>query len=281
MDLTGKYISTAEVSDTLGITPPSVHRLVRDGFLEVKGTKRYKTGEELYFDHSAVNDLLPMMPELRRKWQYEENSRLGAKKAAFKRLDSAEKAVRHTGIKKNFLLSLENYPERAASLLRASFYLYHLNHYAKGGEEYLYDLKENILKKFLSDFSVEDGLEVLFVEGGQKVLLCTACRLKAQNMGLDYIKYKTNFGGCPQCRKEEGYYSLFEFRVVYGEHRFCFHTPYSIARKWFENIDDLPNKACEKGKEEALPFGRPISEAEARAVTLKEVIAELKSYLGD
>lgn len=51
MDLTVKNISTADVSDTLGIAPPSVHRLVRDGFLEVKGTKRYKTGEELYFDH--------------------------------------------------------------------------------------------------------------------------------------------------------------------------------------------------------------------------------------
>ena len=124
-------------------------------------------------------------------------------------------------------------------------------------------------------------MEVFFVEGEQKVILCTACRLKAQSMELDYIKYKTNFGGCPQCRKEEDYYSLFEFRVEYGEHRFCFHTPYSIARKWFENIDELLKKASEKRKEEALPFGRPISEAEARAVTLKEVISELKSYLGE
>jgi hypothetical protein len=124
-------------------------------------------------------------------------------------------------------------------------------------------------------------LEVFFVGEEQKVILCTACRLKAQGMGLDYIKYKTNFGGCPQCRKEEGYYSLFEFRVEYGEHRFYFHTPYSIARKWFEKIDKLPKKAREKRIEEALPFGRPISEAEARAVTLKEVITRLKLYLGE
>jgi hypothetical protein len=281
MSLNGTYMSTAEVSDALGITPSSVHRLVREGFLGVKDTKQYKSGLESYFDCSEVNKLLSMMPALRRKWQQAEDSRLGAKKAAFQRADAAEKAVRHTVIKKNFLLSLENYPERAAALLRASFFLYYLNHYAKGGEKYLYDLKEKILKRFQSDFSAEDGLEVFFVEGEQKVLLCTSCRLKAQSMGLDYIKYKTNFGGCPQCRKEEGYYSLFEFRVDNGEHRFYFHTPYNIARKWFENIDELPKKAHEKRKEEALPFGRPISEAEARAVTLKEVITELNSYLGE
>jgi len=49
----------------------------------------------------------------------------------------------------------------------------------------------------------------------------------------------------------------------------------------FENIDELPKKEREKRKEEALPFGRPISEAEAREVTLKEVITELNSYLGE
>jgi hypothetical protein len=54
-----------------------------------------------------------------------------------------------------------------------------------------------------------------------------------------------------------------------------------LTRKWFENMDELPKRSREKGKEEALPFGRPISEAEARAVTLDEVIRELKSYLGD
>jgi len=55
--------------------------------------------------------------------------------------------------------------------------------------------------------------EFFFVEGEQKVNLCTDCRLKAQSMGSDYIKYKTNFGGCPLYRKEEGHFSLFEFRV--------------------------------------------------------------------
>lgn len=276
-----KYMSTAEVGETLGITPSSVRRLVREGILEVRDTKRYKTGEEYYFDSREVNNLLPRMPELRRKWHHEENNRLGARRAAFKRVGDVEKALRHTGIKKKFILSLENYPEKAAQLLRASFFLYHLNHYAKGGEEYLYDLKEKVLRKFQCDFTGAEGLEIFFIEGGHKILLCAGCRVKAQNMGLSYLKFKINHGGCPQCRKEEDYYSLFEFRVEYGEHRFCFHTPFSTARKWFENLDELPQRAREKGKEVALPFGRPISEGEARAVTLEEVIQELKSYLGD
>lgn len=100
MSLNGTYMSTAEVSDALGITPSSVHRLVREGFLGVKDTKQYKSGWESNFDCSEVNKLLPMMPALRRKWQQAEDSRLGAKKAAFQRADAAEKAVRHTGIKR-------------------------------------------------------------------------------------------------------------------------------------------------------------------------------------
>lgn len=280
MGLTGKYLSTAEASETLGITPAAVRRLVREGLLEVKDTRRYKSGEDYYFDRGEVQDLLPRMPEFRRKWQCEEDNRLGAKRAALMRLSAVKKNRRHKDIKTKFLLSLESYPEKTAALLRASFFLYHLNHYAKGGEEYLYDLKEKVLKKFLCNFSPAEGLEVSLIKGGPKIYLCAACRSKAKNMGVNYNKYKSIYDGCPQCRKETDYYSLFEFKVEYGEHRFCFHTPYDIARKWFEDGSGLPDSTRERGKEEAFPFGRPISEAEARAVTLDEVTRELISFLG-
>ncbi|MEG3071986.1 MAG: hypothetical protein RQM92_15090 [Candidatus Syntrophopropionicum ammoniitolerans] len=62
-----KYMSAARVSEILGITPPSVRRLVREGFLEVKKTKKYKAGSELYFDGGTVKALLPRMPALRKK----------------------------------------------------------------------------------------------------------------------------------------------------------------------------------------------------------------------
>lgn len=280
MVLKEKYMSAARVSEILGITPPSVRRLVREGFLEVKKTKKYKAGSELYFDGGTVKALLPRMPALRRKWHLEENRRIGGKKAAFKRAIDVKKTSRHSNLKKRFLHSLEFYPEKVTSLLRASYFLYHLNHYTKTGEEYLYDLKGEILKKFTDDFTDVEGLNIIFIEGAQKVILCDGCRDRARNMGISYLKYKNNHGGCSRCQREENYYSLFEFRVEYGEHKFCFHTPYKTAKKWFENIAELPHKIREKGEDEAFLFGRPISEGEARAVTLKEVTGELESFLG-
>jgi hypothetical protein len=166
-------------------------------------------------------------------------------------------------------------------LLRASFFLYHLNHFAKGGEEYLYDLKEEILKKMLEEFTSLEGLEVILVEGGEKIHLCETCRLKARSMGLDYVKYKSLHGGCPRCRKESDYYSLFEFRVKYEEHFFCFHTPYQVAKGWLRNPLELPCRTHVPGREEARPFGRAITEAEALAVSLEEVIRELELFTGD
>ncbi len=280
MVLKGKYMSTARVSEILGITPFSVRRLIREGLLEVKKTKEYKAGSELYFDSSAVKELLPRMPALRRKWYFEENRRMGGKKAAFKRAIDVKKTSRHSNLKKKFLNSLEFYPEKVALLLRASFFLYHLNHYAKTGEEYLYDLKGEVLKRFTDDFTAEQGLNIIFIEGAQKVILCDGCRDRARNMGISYLRYKNNHAGCSRCQREENYYSLFEFRVEYGEHKFCFHTPYKTAKKWFGNIAELPHKMREKRGDEAFLFGRPISEGEARAVTLKEVTRELESFLG-
>lgn len=280
MNYPGKYLNTAQAGEYLGITPAWVRRLVRDGFLEVKDTRQYKSGVDFYFDRSQLADLLPRMPEFKRKWMSEEDVRLGAKRAAFKRAEAQKKAHGYRNVKERFLQSLEGYPEKVAALLRAAFFLYHLNHYAKGGEAYLYDLKERVLKVFVNSYSAAEGLHVSFMEGSQKVYLCDSCRSKSKNMGIDYSKYKSDFGGCPKCDKKRDYYSLFEFVVEYGEHRFCFHTPYSTARKWLTNPDDLPGKARGRGKEEAHAFGRPISESEARAVSLEEVLRELESFAG-
>lgn len=277
---TGEFLSTAQVGKFLGITPRMVHRLVRDGFLEIKGTRKFKFGEDFYFDRVEVEELSGRMPEFKRKWQSEEDSRLGAKKASFKRYQSLRKSSAYRNFKDRYLSSLEGIPEKTAALLRVSFYLYHLNHYAKKGEGYLYDLKEKVLKKILEEFSERDCLTVCFVEGDPKVHLCETCRLKAQKSGMDYVKYKNTSGGCPRCKKESNYYSLFEFQLEYGEHSFCFHTPFSAARKWFEDIDELEIKVRDKSREEGIAFGRPISEAEARAVVLDEIIKELENFIG-
>lgn len=276
----GDSLTTAQVAALLDITPAGVRRLVRDGFLEVKLTRRYKFGVDMSFDRAATENLLPRIPDIKRKWQAEENLRLGAKKAAFKRLEEQKKIRAYQNFKERFLLSLEGYPEKAALLLRTSFFLYHLNHYAKSGEEYLYDLKEQTLKKMLEEFTSQDGLEVILVEGGEKIHLCNSCRAKARSMGLDYVKYKTLHGGCPRCRKENDYYSLFEFRIKYGDHFFCFHTPYQVARAWVRNPFEVPRKKHMPDREEARAFGRAITESEALAVSLEEVVRELEGFTG-
>lgn len=276
-----RYLSTAQAGGFLGITPSRIRRLVRDGFLEVKDTRSYKFGNNYYFDPGDIERLLPRIPEFKRKWQAEEDVRLGAGKAAFKRLSAEKKAREYQQFKEQFLSSMEHYPEKSAALLKASFYLYHLNHYAKGGESYLYDLKEKVLKKFVKEFSAREGLEVLFVEGEQKILLCASCRQKAQNMGMGYIRYKSARGGCPRCQKENGYYSLIEFRVRYGEHSFCFHTPYHIARDWLKDPLELPHLTSIREKEGTRAYGRPITEAEAMAVSLEEVIGEMERFIGE
>jgi hypothetical protein len=121
------YLTTAQAADLLNITPAAVRRLVREGLLEVKYTRRYKFGEDQSFDRSAVESLLPRLPEYKRRWHAEEDLRLGAKKAAFKRAEDQKKTRAYQSFKERFLLSLEDYPEKVALLLRASFFLYHLN----------------------------------------------------------------------------------------------------------------------------------------------------------
>ena len=81
---TGRYLSTAQAGEFLGVTPSRIHRLVQDGLLEVKDTRLYKFGKNYYFDRTDVERLLPRIPGLKRKWQAEEDARLGAKRAAFK-----------------------------------------------------------------------------------------------------------------------------------------------------------------------------------------------------
>ena len=59
---TGRYLSTAQAGEFLGVTPSRIHRLVRDGFLEVKDTRFYKFGKNYYFDRTDVERLLPRIP---------------------------------------------------------------------------------------------------------------------------------------------------------------------------------------------------------------------------
>lgn len=277
MQTPGELITTAQVCRELGLTPAKVRRLASEGYLEVSARSRQKYGEVLLFNPSQVSRLKPQMPKILSKWASEENIRLGAKKAGISRAVESINAQEVRKRRDLFLSSLADLPEQAADLLKASYYLYHLNHYAKSGHQYLYELKERVLKFFVGNYLDSPCLEVVLVQGDQRAELCPDCRARANKLGLSYGEYAKWYGGCPRCRKNKSYFDLFEFTIQYQDHRFSFHTPFSAARKWFSGNLPLPRQYRGHLQEQGLTFGRPITEREARALPMDEVITELEN----
>ncbi|MTI81849.1 MAG: hypothetical protein FH758_13415 [Firmicutes bacterium] len=273
-----QLLTTAEVCKTLGITPHKLRRLTNEGYLNIEETTEMKHGEIHLFNSIIVKKLVHELPRILRRWQWEENAYVGEKKAAVLRANRRNTAQSIKNQKEQFLTSLELAPERMGYLLKASYYLFHLNHYAKAGNSYLYDLKEKVLKSFVNNYNSDDGLTVYYIQGGQRVQLCSACKKKARKQRLSYRDYSSISGGCPKCTRDDRFYSLYELIVEYAEHRFCFHTPYNIARKWFKE-KQLPTKFKAQRYEIGSTFGRPILEPEALAIPLDEIFAELEDYL--
>lgn len=273
-----QLLTTAEVCRTLGITPSKLKRLTSEGYLKVEETAHLKHGKVHLFKSSMVEKLVPQLPRILRRWHWEENNNIGAKQAAEMRTSMYNAVQSIKDQKEEFLASLELVPEKTAYLLRASYYLFHLNHYAKAGNDYLYDLKEKVLKAFVNNFNQNHGLSIYYIQGGQKIYLCSACKKKARKQNQSYRNFARLTGGCPRCTRDDRFYSLYEFIVEYAEHRFCFHTPYLIARKWFKG-HQIPVKFKTQRYEMGKTFGRPVLEPEAKAIPLHEVISELEDFL--
>jgi len=271
-----QLLNPAQVCDILGLTPARVQRLNAEGYLETVRLIRLKNGVMPLFDAAQVSALVPQMPRILSRWASEDNARLGAPRAGRTRATAAPRAARLRGQKERFLSSLEEMPSKTADLLRASFYLFHLNHYAKAGHQYLYDLKENVLRAFVRHFDRTHGLEITLVPGEARIRLCPECRSRSRRLGYAYPDYARRFGGCPRCRRERGYYDLYEFAVTHADYRFVFHSPYQTARKWLpDDVSESPRSRRESGH----TFGRPVSDPEALAIPLAEVQAELENFL--
>jgi len=275
-DAARNLLTTAQVCRILGVTPHEVYRLATEGYLEVKNFIRYKHGDLPLFSGDQVEAVRRQMPKILRRWEGEESARKGAQ-AAWTRLKRWRSCYYTRLRKEKFLRALEEFSEKTALLLRASYYLYHLNHYAKAGESYLYDLKEKVLAVMAAKFGSEDGLKIFFVPGPPRIRLCAACRRRARREKRSYLEFASFTGGCPHCQKDEDYYSLYEFVVEGGEHRFCFHSPAQVARKWLKGRQVPEKEGYER--EGGYPFGRRIYPGEAAAVNLAEVIDELEEFL--
>ncbi|NPV30176.1 MAG: hypothetical protein HPY58_11115 [Firmicutes bacterium] len=275
-DAARDLLSTAEVCRILGVTPREVRRLAAEGYLEIKRVDRCKHGILPFFSERQVEAVRRQLPRILRQWEGREGAERGAA-AAWKRLREWRSCHQTKLRKERFLKALEELPEKSGLLLRAAYYLYHLNHYAKAGESYLYDLKEKVLACMAAHFAPEDGLRLYFIPGPARIRLCPACRRRARSQKKTYLEYCRLTGGCPCCRRDEDYYSLYEFLIESEEHRFCFHTPAQLGRKWLKGME-IPEKEGSE-REGGYPFGRPIFPGEAAAVNLAEVIEELEKFL--
>lgn len=273
----GELLTTARVCRELGVTPAMADRLVREGYLEVSGTSRRKYGDVHLFHSGQVVRLKDRLPQILSKWAGEENLRRGARKAGINRAVEPVNAGEARKRRDQFLSSLETLPEDTAQLLKASYYLYHLNHYAKSGHEYLYEIKEKVLKHLVRNYINSPHLQIALVQGEQRTDLCPDCRARASRQNLRYGEYAKIYGGCSRCRKHKSYYDLYEFNIHYEDHRFSFHTPFSVGRKWFSGEVSLPRQDRGHLQEQGLTFGRPITEREARALPMDEVIETLEN----
>ena len=279
--MSNDLLTTTDVCNTLGLTPARVQRLVKEGHLEVFREASLKHGNILMFRQAQVDSLAGRLPRILRNWEETEHIRRGAGNAALARAGRQRAAAEIMKRKEHFVTFLDSLPLRQASLLRACYYLYHLNHYAKTGGSYLYDLKENVMRVIAQNFADEEGMEISMVEGRHRVELCPSCKNKARRQGRSYVEYARQSGGCKTCRRDKSYYSLFEFSIHCGNYRFCFHTPYPLARKWFPRERQIPDRKQADRHEGGFAFGRPITEAEARAVSLDETLEELNSFIDE
>lgn len=276
---TSDLLTTTDVCITLGLTPARVQRLVKEGHLEIVGETSLRHGDIHLFHRNQIEDLAPRLPRILRRWEEAENLKRGAGNAALMRARRQRAAPRIAKSKESFINFLASLPTRQADLLKSCYYLYHLNHYAKSGGSYLYDYKENVMRIITRHFDLDDGLEVSLVEGRHRVDLCPSCKDRARRQGSTYVDYARQSGGCKTCRRDTRYYSLFEFSIHCGDYRFCFHTPYQVARKWFPRDFHVPTKDNARQHEGGFAFGRPISEAEAKAVSLDETLDELSAFI--
>lgn len=274
-----RFLTAAQVCRELGITPAKVRRLTREGYLEVSAKQSLKYGEEYLYSPEQVACLSKQMPRILSKWATEENLWHGAKKAGHIRAIEAVNAVEVRKRRDQFLSSLEEMPEKTAELLKASYYLFHLNHYAKSGHQYLYGLKEKVLRHFVDNYAEAPSFNVTIVQGQQKVDLCQECKAKANKLNVSYGEYAKTYEGCPRCKKQRSYYDLYEFNIQYDTHRFSFHTPFSVGRKWFKPGLNLPRQYRGHRQEQGLTFGRQITEREARALPMDEVIENLEAIV--
>ncbi len=273
-------LTISQVARRYQLNNRQVHELMEYGYLQVSQVLRNANGGLSYLfaekDLEAV-DIYSSLADLQDK-----KSLLGGRGLNKARFSKVLKAVHHYD---RFLASIAGLP--GEEVLRISFYLFHLNHYAKRYPEQsqeLYSLKNRVIKKLYRENP--DLIQVRYLMGPDRtrIWLCEDCKDSARSAGFSFVEYLKKGHHCPKCfvqSVEPEYYSLFEFIIALGNYRFVFHLPRSSARRWLKDIPDLEQGHRETGPYEDFMYlyGRASTRVEEKSFPPAMVVEALTAYL--
>lgn len=271
-------LTISQVAARFGVSNRQIYELISLGYLNVSSISRDTRGvkyllSEQYLDRVDLYSLIAEAQDARRRMPNPPNRPLN-----WKRLN---KAVDHY---EQFLeeIGLNCY----APLLEASFYLFHLNHYAKSyidKSKELYGLKKQVLKMMLEEYRPLFNVTYLLGPDRKKVWLCEDCKANARKAGIPFTEYARREYHCSKCyvqNLEKEYYSLIEFDLALEGHRFSFHLPLSAAR--FVKDLHLVNQAIRKTwayNDLMFIYGRPVSRVEEQVYPLTMIVDGLQQFL--
>lgn len=273
-------LTISEVARRYQLNNRQVHELMEYGYLQVSQVSRNANGGISYlFDEKEVQeaDIYSALADLQDK-----KTRLGKRGVSTARFGKVIKAIRHYD---RFLASIAGQP--GEEVLRISFFLFHLNHYAKRYPEQsreLYSLKNRVLRKLWRENP--EAIQVCYLLGPdrERIWLCDDCKDSARSAGLSFVEYLKKGHRCPKCfvqSVEPEYYSLFEFIVAADKYRFVFHLPRSSAWRWLKDVPDIEQGRRETGSydDSMYLYGRPSTRIEEKSFPLPMVVATLTAYL--
>jgi len=273
-------LTISQVAQRYQLNNRQVHELMEYGYLQVSQVLRNARGGVSYlFAEKELEtvDIYSSLADLQDK-----KTRLkgrGLNKAQFSKV---LKTIHHYD---RFLENIAGLP--GEEVLKISFYLFHLNHYAKRYPEQardLYRLKNRVLKKLYQENPDFIQLRYLVGPDRKRIWLCDDCKDSARSAGLTFVEYLKKGYYCPKCfvqAVEPEYYSLYEFIIAQGNYRFVFHLPRSSAGRWLKNVSDMEQGRRETGpyEDHMYLYGRASTRIEEKSFPLPMVREALTAYL--
>lgn len=272
-------LTISEIALKYKISYRQVHDLVDYGFLPITYTKRTPNkGLKWYFAETELNKI--NIPSA-----LAEIKELKSKGIIKNQATDFKKVIKVINYYDRFTDNISQLPHR--ELLEISFYLFHLNHYAKkytNLSNSLYKLKNKVIQKmYLTYYNI---IEIRYLLGPDRktIWLCEDCKDSSRAAGMSYLAYIQQEYYCPKCfiqSVEKEYYSLIEFIIVSAEYHFVFHLPLKIALKWLDNLEEISPEArkTERYEDKMYLYGRQISRIEEKVFPLNMIIEKLEAYI--